>query len=114
VNIVIGFAVGVLAFLVIQVLRDLRKMGKETGTALKILRSDLANVAGKQVGLESEYHEVHKILQSIRDLNQAELQDRKEILQHQNFTAANRVLQTRAHMAQLEEAARKELEGLNG
>lgn len=77
-----------------------------------IVESALGDITGRQQQLEREYKEVHAILKQIRDLNSAELQERKEILQHQNITAANRVMQARRWISDLEDAARRELDGL--
>ena len=62
--------------------------------------------------LAEEYRDVHAILQQIRDLNKEELQERKEILQQRNITSSNRVIQGRKFLAELEEAAQRELDGL--
>lgn len=100
----------VLGALVVVVRRSHAALAED----LRIIRVAVADVAGRQLRLSDEYAEVHKILAAIRDLNQAELQDRKEILQRSNITASSRVVQVRAQMQQLEEAALRELEGLNG
>lgn len=78
---------------------------------LLLLEVALGDITGRQMRLAEEYRDVHAILQQIRDLNSVELQERKEILQHENVSA-NRVIQARRYMSELEEAARKELEGL--
>lgn len=82
--------------------------------ALRLLRVTLEDIVGGQRALSDEYKEVHRILAAIRDLNQQELQDRKEVLQRTNISASSRVVQVRGYMQSLEEAAMKELEGRNG
>ena len=111
-NVLLAFAVLCILVLLALLKHEISAQRRLLVEDFRVLRSSLGEIAGKQIGLESEYREVHKILQGIRDLNQAELQERKEILQQTNLTASNRVLQMRSYMADLEEAARKELEGL--
>lgn len=105
-----------LAVLVVSALtlRELRRAAAQAATNGRVLASTLGDIQGRQRDLAREYEEVHKILEAIRDLNKAELQDRKEILQHTNLAASSRVLQVRTRMQQLEEAAQKELDGMGG
>lgn len=95
------------------ILRLEREHAAYVKTRFTIVESALGDITGRQQQLEREYKEVHGILKQIRDLNSAELQDRKEILQRQSITS-NRVTETRRLIADLEEAARKELDGLRG
>ena len=111
-DVVLLLALAVILAGLVYLARRSRTAETELKHRLHLMHVELAQVSGRQLQLADDYREVHKILQQIRDLNTEELRDRKEILQHQNLTASNRVLQTRRHMAELEEAARLELEGL--
>ena len=105
-------ACSVLLVMVWLVLRVQRAHGLFLHDKIRIIESALGDITGRQMRLADEYRDVHAILKQIRDLNTAELTERKEILQHQNITAANRVVQARRWISDLEEAARKELDGL--
>jgi len=102
----------VLLAIAVREARGRRALQKEIAAGIHLLRVDTAAVLGGQARLGDDYRAVHALLQQIRDLNTAELQERKEILQHENVSASSRVLQVRRHIADLEDAARRELEGL--
>jgi len=81
---------------------------------LLLIEVALGDITGRQMRLAEEYRDVHAILKQIRDLNKEELQERKEILQQRNVVMGNRVQQGRQLLAELEEAAQRELDGLRG
>ena len=98
---------------VVGVWRSVGTYARVLTKKLYLLEVALGDITGRQMRLADEYRDVHAILKQIRDLNKEELTERKEILEHQNIFS-NRVSQGRKLIAELEEAARKELAGLRG
>lgn len=84
--------------------------------AMDGLHGPLGDVKRKQDEVLCEvtkYREdVAQLLKDIRDLNNTELTERKEILSRTNITGTSRVTSMRAWVANLETAAEKELIGL--
>ena len=92
-----------------------RKVGTSTQVSTKkllLIEVALGDITGRQMRLADEYRNVHAILKQIRDLNTTELTERKEIMQQRNVVMGNRVQQGRQLLAELEEAAQRELDGL--
>jgi len=84
--------------------------------AIDGFRGDLGDIRRKQDEVLCEVtkyrDDVKQLLKDIRDLNNTELTERKEILSRTNITGTSRVTSMRAWVANLETAAEKELIGL--